>query len=241
MKLSIIIPVYNEEKTIDELLKRVVKVRLPKGIIKEIIVVDDGSYDDSRLKVSSFAKATKDKQNFKIVVHQVNQGKGAAVQTGIKNALGDILVIQDADLEYDPNDYSRMIKPILEKKTQIVYGSRLKNYPLRIIGKRTTPLIAHYIGNKLLTFITNILYGDGVTDMETCYKVFTKEVIKDIKLKSKRFDFEPEITSKFLKKGYKILEVPIKVKPRGYDEGKKISWKDGFVALWTLLKYRFID
>lgn len=240
MKLSIIIPVFNEEKTISELINRVVKADIPRDIEKEIIVVDDGSKDNSRLKAEN-AKLKYKTNNIKIIQHEVNQGKGSAVRTGIKNASGDIILIQDADLEYNPDDYLKLVEPIIKGKTKVVYGSRLKNYPLKIFGKKTTPLITHYLGNKLLTFITNLLYGNGVTDMETCYKVFDKKVIRNIRLKSKRFDFEPEITAKVLKRGYKIYEIPIKVSPRDYDEGKKISWKDGFIALWTLIKYRFVD
>jgi dolichol-phosphate mannosyltransferase len=240
MKLSIIIPVYNEENTIEEILKKVKSVKLPQDIEKEIIVVDDGSTDRSILKI----KSAENKLNIsylKLIRHNLNKGKGSAILSGIKKATGDIIIIQDADLEYNPEDYVRLLEPILDGKSEVVYGSRLKHYPLRISGSRKTPLVTHYLGNKLLTLLTNLLYGNGVTDMETCYKVFKKEVLKDININAKRFDFEPEITAKILKKGFKIYEVSIKVKPRGYEEGKKISWKDGFIALWTLLKYRFID
>jgi dolichol-phosphate mannosyltransferase len=240
MKLSIIIPVYNEENTIEEILKKVKSVKLPQDIEKEIIVVDDGSTDRSILKI----KSAENKLNIsylKLIRHNLNKGKGSAILSGIKKATGDIIIIQDADLEYNPEDYVRLLEPILDGKSEVVYGSRLKHYPLRISGSRKTPLVTHYLGNKLLTLLTNLLYGNGVTDMETCYKVFKKEVLKDININAKRFDFEPEITAKILKKGFKIYEIPIKVKPRGYEEGKKISWKDGFIALWTLLKYRFID
>lgn len=240
MKLTIIIPVYNEEKTIFEIIRQVKLVKLAEGLEKEIIVVDDASTDNSKFKIQG-AKSKLKIKNLKLIEHKVNQGKGAAVVTGIKEATGDIILIQDADLEYDPQDYPRLLKPILDGKTKVVYGSRLKNYPLRITGKNKTPLISHFLGNQLLTFITNLLYGNGLTDMETCYKVFKREVVKGIKVKAKRFDFEPELTAKLLKKGIKIYEVPIKVKPRGYEEGKKITWKDGFIAVWTLVKYRFMD
>ena len=160
---------------------------------------------------------------------------------GIKESTGDIILIQDADLEYNPNDYPKLLKPILDGKAEVVYGSRLANYPLKITGSKKTPLVTHFIGNKLLTLFTNILYGNELTDMETCYKVFKKQVIKDMKIKAKRFDFEPEFTAKVMKKGINIYEVPIKVNPRGYEEGKKITWVDGIIAVWTLLKYRFVD
>jgi dolichol-phosphate mannosyltransferase len=240
MKLSIIIPAYNEEKTINELISRVTKVKLPKGITKEIIVVNDASKDSTKLKVQR-AKLELKLPDLKLVNQTINQGKGAALATGFKHATGDIILIQDADLEYDPEDYPKLIAPIISGKSKVVYGSRLKHYPLRLFGSKKTPLVLHYLGNKFLTFVTRVLYGKEVTDMETCYKVFTKEVIKPITIESKRFDFEPEITAKILKKGYKIYEVPIKVSPRGYEEGKKITWKDGFMAVWTLIKYKFFD
>ncbi len=240
MKLSIIIPCFNEEATIEEIIKQVDKVKLPDRIIKEIIVVDDGSNDNSKFKSQNLKLHLKTK-NFKIISHKINMGKGAAVRTGIKYATGNIIVIQDADLEYDPNDYSRLIEPILLNKANVVYGTRLKNYPLKIFGTRKTPFLTHYLGNKFLTFVTNFLYGNGLSDMETCYKVFTKNIANRLKLNSNRFEFEPEITAKILRMGEKIYEVNIKVKPRGYDEGKKITWKDGFLAVWTLLKYRFTD
>lgn len=240
MKLSIIIPVYNEEATIFEILRRVSGVKLPANMSKEIIVVDDGSKDNSKFKILNSKLKLKIK-NFKFLQHRVNRGKGAAVRTGLRYATGDIILIQDADLEYDPNDYPKLLKPIIEGKSEVVYGSRLKHYPLKFFGKKRTPFITHYFGNKFLTFVTKLLYGDGVSDMETCYKVVRREVLKGIKINAKRFDFEPEITAKIMKRGFKIYEIPIRVNPRGYEEGKKISWKDGFIALWTLLKYRFID
>lgn len=233
MKLSVIIPVYNEEKTIRKILEIVKKNRLPHGISQEIIVVNDGSKDKT-------GKILKGIQGIKKIEHEVNKGKGAAVRTGIKHASGDIILIQDADLEYDPRDYPRLLAPILSRKFQVVYGTRLA-YPLRLWGRNKTPLPIHYIGNKFLSLFTNLLYGGRLTDMETCYKVFTKQVAKKLNLRSNRFDLEPEITAKILKNGYKIHEVPIKVKPRGYKEGKKITWRDGIIALWTLLRFRFVD
>lgn len=240
MMLSIIIPVFNEEATVSEILKRVGKVRLPKGLSREIIAIDDCSTDNSKFKIQSSKLKFKIK-NLKVLEHKTNRGKGAAIRTGIKSAKGDIILIQDADLEYDPNDYGKLLTPLLEDKAKVVYGTRLKNYPIRLFGRRHTPFLTHYLGNKFLTLVTNILYGDGVTDMETCYKVFKRGVLKGIKIKSNRFEFEPEITAKVLRSGYKIYEVPIKVEPRGYDEGKKITWRDGFLAIWTLMKYRFIE
>lgn len=240
MKLSIIIPVFNEEKTLKEIVNRVKKSKLPRGIKKEIIIVDDGSTDNSIL-ITKNLKLKNKRLSIRQFIHKKNQGKGAAVMTGFAKSTGDVIVIQDADLEYDPNDYTKLITPIINGKADVVYGTRLKNYPLRIFGKKKTPLISHYLGNRFLTLMTELLYGKKVSDMETCYKMFKKEVLKDININAKRFDFEPEFTAKILKKGYKIYEVPIKVKPRGYEEGKKISWKDGFIALWTLIKYRFVD
>ncbi|KKQ97371.1 MAG: glycosyl transferase [Candidatus Yanofskybacteria bacterium RIFOXYD1_FULL_42_10] len=234
MKLSIIIPVYNEERTVAEVIKRVKKVKFPANISREVIVVNDASIDKT-------GKILKKIDGIKIYTHGTNQGKGAAVMTGVKYSKGDVVVIQDADLEYDPDDITRLITPILQNKAQAVYGSRLKNYPLRLSGKRKTPLITHYLGNKLLSFITSFLYGNYLSDMETGHKAFKKSIIAGMKIHSKRFDFEPEFTAKVLKMGHKILEIPIKVKPRGYDEGKKITWRDGFRAVWILIKYRFVD
>lgn len=229
--LSIIVPVFNEEKTVKQLLGRVSKVKLPRGIGKEIIVVDDGSTDKTR-KVLSDLK-------FKILRLNKNLGKGVALRVGIKNAKGDYLIIQDADLEYDPNDYSKLLRPILEKKSKIVFGTRLVNYPLKLWGKSRTVLPLHLIANRFLTWLVNFLYGSNLTDMETGYKLFTREVIENLRLQSDRFEIEPEITIKSLKLGYNIVEVPIKTKPRGYNQGKKIGFWDGLKAVWTILKYRF--
>lgn len=227
--LSIIIPVFNEEKTIKELLKKVAGVRLPDGMGKEIIIIDDGSTDKTRAVLSEF----------QILRHQKNLGKGAAVRSGIKKASGDYLVIQDADLEYDPNDYNKLLEPILKKQAMIVFGTRLKKYPLKLWGKNKTVLPLHLIANRFLTWMVNFLYGSNLTDMETGYKLFTREVIKKLDLKSNGFEIEPEITIKALDLGYNIVEVSIKTKPRGYDQGKKIGFRDGFLAIWTILKYKF--
>ncbi len=223
MKLSVVIPVYNEAKTIRQILDKVDAVDV--GIEKEIVLVDDCSSDGTR-------EILKELKQYKVIFHEVNKGKGASVRTGIENSKGDIIIIQDADLEYDPNDYVKLLKPILNGDTKVVYGSRF-------LGREPTEILSHYIGNKLLTFITNLLYNSKITDMETCYKVFRREILNGITLKSNRFEFEPEITSKILKKGYKIMEIPINYKVRGYDEGKKITILDGVSALYYIIKYRF--
>lgn len=237
MTLSIIIPAYNEERTITEILQKVKEVGIPDVKI-EIVIVDDGSKDNTLILIKDFAKNEK---NIKVFEHKKNRGKGAAVQTGIKNSTGDILIIQDADLEYNPSDIPRLVAPILKKKVRVVYGTRLRMKPV-LFGKNRTPLIIHFFGNKFLSLLTSVLYGAHVTDMETCYKAFEKDVLKNVRLKSHSFDFEPEITAKILKKGIKILEIDIKTKPRGYGEGKKLhTVRDGTIALWTLVKYRFVN
>lgn len=230
-KLSIIVPVFNEEKTIGEILKKVLSVKLPTGIQKEIIVVDDGSTDNTRKVLSKF----------KILRHNRNLGKGAAIRTGIKNSSGDFIIIQDADLEYDPKDYIKLLDPILQKKTKVVFGSRLVNYPLKLLGQDKTVLPLHLIANRFLTALVNILYGSNLTDMETCYKLFSKEVLDKINLESNGFEIEPEITIKTLKLGYSIFEVPINTKPRTYEEGKKIGFSDGLRAIWAIFWYRFFN
>ncbi|MDP3988177.1 MAG: glycosyltransferase family 2 protein [Candidatus Levybacteria bacterium] len=235
MKLSIIIPAYNEEKTIPTVLEKLDSIKIP-GVTKEIIVVDDGSTDASASVISKF------KSNFKFIQHKKNQGKGAAVRTGIKNSTGDYILIQDADLEYNPQDITKLVKPILNKSAQVVYGTRLSRMPNFSRDERTLRFFAHYLGNKFLSLVTSFLYGKWVTDMETGYKLFPKKAVENIKLNSRSFNFEPEITSKLLKQGYKILEIPISTNPRGYEEGKKLNtFRDGTIALLTLLKYRFLD
>ena len=227
MKLSVIIPVYNEEGTIREILNRVRAVDV--GMEKEIIVVDDGSRDGTRRILQEEAV----KGDIRVVYHPHNRGKGAAVRTGIEHAQGDFIIIQDADLEYEPGDYPKLLEPLLAGEADVVYGSRFLG------GHEKAMVSLHRIGNRFLTAVTNLLYGSSLSDMETCYKVFRAEVIKSIPLVSDRFEIEPEITAKLLKRGYRIREVPIRYKGREFHEGKKISWKDGFGALWTLLKYRF--
>lgn len=237
MILSIIIPVFNEEKTVGEILEKVYQIKLPKKFTKEILVINDGSTDNSAFKIqnSEFGK------KIRLITHQKNLGKGAAVRTGIKHATGGFIIIQDSDLEYDPQDYQKLLEPVLEKNAKVVFGTRLKNYPLNFWGRNKAVLPTHLMANKFLTILTNILYGSKLTDMETGYKLIESKLLKKIKLKSHRFDFEPEVTAKILKLKIPIVEIPIKVRPRTYREGKKIGWKDGFIAIWTLIKYRFID
>lgn len=227
MKLSIVIPVYNEKKTIREILKQVMAVKIP-GVNKEIIIVDDKSKDGTR---KILEKIKKESPEFKIIYHKENQGKGAAVRTGFKQATGDYVLIQDADLEYDPQDIPRLLKPIQEGKAEVVYGSRFT-------GERRNMLFWHMAGNKFLTFLTNLLYNTTLSDMEVCYKLFTKKSLEGITLQENRFGFDPEITVKILKKGIRIYEVPISYAGREFKEGKKIKWNDGFRILWVLTKYR---
>lgn len=234
-KLSIIVPVYNEKNTILKVIKIVKKIRI-KNVDKEIIIVDDFSTDGTR----NTLKNIKD-NSIKIFFHKINMGKGAAIRTALKRATGAIISIQDADLEYNPRDVLRVIKPILDGRSKVVYGSRFIGKKIVLAGKNKTLLPLHWIGNRGLTFLTNLLYFNSITDMETGCKVFRKEVINNIKLKATRFDFEPEITAKILRKGYKIKEVPIDFRPRTFNEGKKITWKDGIKAAYYLVKYRFFD
>ncbi len=234
MKLSVVIPVYNEEKTVEKLLNLV----LAEKTAKEIIVIDDGSTDGTGKKLQSFRDA-KFQRKLKIFSFGNNRGKGAAVRKGIQEATGDVLIIQDADLEYDPSDYQKLLLPILQKKTQVVYGSRLKELKFKLWGINKTPLPFHYLVNRFLSFLTNFLYGSNLTDMETCYKMMTKEVYRNLNLTSDRFEIEPEITAKILNLGYKITEVPIITKPRTYKDGKKIKEKDALKALFSLFKHRF--
>ena len=227
MKLSIIIPVYNEVKNIEEIIKRVQATRRAA----EIIVVDDGSKDGTR----EILKKLDGKRKVRVILHEKNQGKGAAVVTGMNAAQGDVLLIQDADLEYDPRDYPALLKPIEEGLADVVYGSRFLGAAHRVT------MFWHQLANKMLTLMTNILYDSILTDMETGYKVFRREVIQGMKIKAKSFNFEPEFTAKILKRKYRIFEVPITFNPRDYSDGKKIKLKDAFEAVWTLLKYRFVD
>ncbi len=231
--LSIIIPVFNEEKTIKQILNKVKQIKLP-NLNKEIIVISDCSTDNTDRILST-------EKNIKFIRHKKNIGKGAAVKTGLKEATGDLVIIQDADLEYDPIYYAKLLEPVLREKASVVYGTRLKNYPLKFWGKNKTVLPSHLIANKFLTLLTKILYGGNVTDMETGYKLFSKKILDEIDIKSNKFDFEAEVTAKVLKRKVSIVEVPISVTPRTYKEGKKIGWEDGISAIWTLIKYRFIN
>lgn len=234
-KLSIIIPVFNENKTILEILDRVIAVKIP-NFQKEIILVDDGSTDGTREKI---AKAKL--KEVKVILHKVNQGKGAAVKTGIKEAKGDYIIIQDADLEYDPRSIKNLTAQITGDKS-VIYGSRLNRMPHLDKEEKKHLFILHYFGNRFLSLVTSVLYGQWITDMETCYKLFPKIAVKNMRINARGFEFEPEITSKLLKKGYKIKEVPIVATPRGYDEGKKLNTvRDGTKALWYLIKYRFTN
>ena len=239
LRISVIVPVYNEVGTIREILRRVACVPLPK----EIIAVDDGSTDGT-------AEVLRDIQDpaallangplpapctLRVLCHAHNQGKGAAIRTGLAAVTGDLVLIQDADLEYDPADYPTLIQPILEGKADVVYGSRFLGAPHRVL------FFWHSVGNKLLTLMSNMLTNLNLTDMETGYKVFRAEVLQKISLQSNRFGFEPEVTAKIARQGVRVYEVPISYAGRTYEEGKKINWRDGVAALWTLLHYTLID
>lgn len=227
MNISVIIPVYNEVKNINEIIKRVQTTKLAS----EIVIVDDGSKDGTR----DILQKLNGKKKVRVILHEKNQGKGAAVVAGMKAAKGDILLIQDADLEYDPRDYPLLLKPIQEGVADVVYGSRFLG------GAHRVTMFWHQVANKLLTLMTNILYDSILTDMETGYKVFNRKVIDGMTIKAKRFNFEPEFTAKILKRKFRIYEVPISFNPRDYTEGKKIKLKDAFEAVWALIKYRFVD
>ena len=227
-KLSIIIPCYNERDTLPLILEKVKNVKLINNLEREIILVDDFSNDGTR----EYIKRLKDKNMLK-VFHIKNQGKGAAVKSGIEKASGEIIIIQDADLEYNPEDYNLPIKPIILEKAKVVYGSRT----LKRDNKYS--YLSFLMGGKLVTLVTNLLYFSRITDEPTCYKTFSSEVIKNINIEGNRFEWEPEVTAKILKKKIKIYEVPISYSPRSREEGKKINWRDGIQAIWTLLKYRF--
>lgn len=227
MKISIVIPVFNEVDTIGEIVKRVENVDIPK----EIIIVDDGSFDGTRDVLKKIKS-----DDIKIYYHDRNLGKGGALKTGFKEVTGGIVIVQDADLEYDPNEIPLLIDPILKGVADVVFGSRLSGgRPQRVY------MFWHKVGNKLITFIANLLFNNTLSDVETGYKVFRREVIQNLNLKSNGFSIEPEITAKIFKKQYRVYEIPISYYGRTYREGKKITWRYGFSAIWTLIKYRFID
>ncbi|MFO8015582.1 MAG: glycosyltransferase family 2 protein [Candidatus Woesearchaeota archaeon] len=228
MKLSIIIPAYNEEKTISKVVDKVAKVNIGRTE-KEIIIVDDFSKDSTKDVLDGI-----NRKNVKIFYHRQNRGKGAAVRTGLKHATGDFVVIQDADMEYDPNDYPKLLEPLKEGRADAVYGSRF-------LEKHDARYKTYYLGNLMISLFASILFMKRVTDVETCYKMLRRDVVRKLDLKARRFDLEPEITAKLIKKGYRIIEVSIWYKCRSFDEGKKITWKDGVKALYSLLKYRFVD
>ncbi len=231
VKLSIIMPVYNERHTLKQIIKEVMQLNI-KDVEKEVIIIDDGSTDGSREILKSLERFGKG--DCKIFYHRKNLGKGTAVNTGIQRSSGDIIIIQDADLEYDPKEIPKLLQPIINNEVEVVYGSRFLRH-----HKPQYPV--YYFGNIVLSWVTTLIFFTKITDMETCYKVFKREVIKDIKLKARGFDLEPEITAKILKNGYKIKELSISFRPRKFEEGKKITWKDGLMAIFYLLKYRFFD
>lgn len=232
--LSIVIPVYNEEKTIHRILDKIKEVTLINNIEKQLIIVNDCSSDDTKGAILRYAESNLDLP-ITFHEHEVNKGKGAALHTGISIATGEVLVIQDADLEYDPEEYNDLLKPIIKDFADVVYGSRfMGSKPHRIL------FFWHTVGNKFLTLLSNMFTNLNLTDMETCYKMFKTDIIKGIQLKEKRFGFEPEVTAKISKiKGIRIYEVGISYYGRTYEEGKKIGWKDGFRAIWCIIKYRF--
>jgi glycosyltransferase involved in cell wall biosynthesis len=226
MKLSVVIPVYNEKETINEILKRVQSAAQDK----EIIVVDDRSTDGTTELLSQISD-----DNITVLFHPVNRGKGAALRTGFERVTGDIVIVQDADLEYDPSEYGRLIEPILDGRADVVYGSRFTGGPQRVL------FFWHYVGNKFLTLLSNMFTNMNLSDMETCYKVFRAQLLEKITIKSNRFGFEPEITAKFAKLKCRIYEVPISYSGRNYEEGKKITWTDGFAALFHIIRFRFFN
>jgi glycosyltransferase involved in cell wall biosynthesis len=226
MKISIVMPCFNEIHTIAEIIQKVGSVDL--GLEKEFIIVDDCSTDGTREYLASLGK----QENIRVINHEVNQGKGAALQTGFAHATGDVIIVQDADLEYDPGEYSKLLRPILDGKADVVYGTRF-------MGSETHRVLYfwHSLGNRFLTLLSNVFTNLNLTDMEVCYKVFKRKVLSEIKLKEKRFGFEPEFTAKIARNGYTVYEVGISYYGRTYDEGKKISWRDAIRAVYVILKY----
>jgi glycosyltransferase involved in cell wall biosynthesis len=224
--LSVVMPVYNERETVEEIIRRVLAV--PVRI--QLVVVDDGSGDGTRDILLGLQREL----GFQLVLQERNQGKGAALRRGFEEVRGDLVVIQDADLEYSPEEYPQLIELICQGRADVVYGSRF-------LGRHRVFMFSHYLGNRIVTLLTNILYNTMLTDMETCYKVMRAEIAKGMDLQSKGFGIEPEMTAKIFKGGHRVYEIPITYDGRGYDQGKKITWRDGFVALWVLLKFRVTD
>lgn len=238
MTLSIIVPVYNEEKTVGIVLKKLLSLK-PKLNYYEIIVIDDGSTDSTR---SVIEKIRNKSPKIKLITHDANSGKGAAVWAGVRKSTGEYIIIQDADLEYDPKYIEMLLRNLKKGKKEVIYGTRLKRFPNFKRDERTPQFLLHYIGNKFISILSSILYKQWITDVETGYKLFPKRAIKDMRMRSAGFDFENEITAKLIKSGYKIREVPISTMPRGYKEGKKLhTVRDGVRAVWSLIKYRFIN
>jgi glycosyltransferase involved in cell wall biosynthesis len=226
-KLSVIVPVFDERNTVVEIVRRMRAVDLPVDL--EIVVVDDGSTDGTRDVLRQLADST-----VRVITHDANRGKGAAIRSGLGHVTGDLVLVQDADLEYDPEDWPKLLTPMMRGKARVVYGSRFT-------GERRNMLFLHWVGNRFLSLLTNVLYNTTLSDMETCYKLFDRTLLDGLTLRAQRFEFEPEVTAKILRQGVRIYEVPISYTGREFDEGKKITWRDGFVALWTLVKYRFVD
>jgi glycosyltransferase involved in cell wall biosynthesis len=233
-KLSIVVPVYNESETIVEVIDRIKASVARQKLNAEIIVVNDGSRDNS-------AEIIKTIPGINFVNKEKNGGKGSAVKAGFAAATGDIFLIQDADLEYNPDDYSAVIQPIVDGKTEVTMGSRFLREKPVFFGKRKSPYLTHYIGNRMIIWMTNALYWNNATDYEGCYKAFTSQVIRSIPISSNGFEYDNELICKILRKRYKIIEVPIEYQPRSYESGKKITWRHGVRMLWAILKYRFID
>jgi glycosyltransferase involved in cell wall biosynthesis len=223
--LTVLVPVFNERTTVAEVIRRMRAVELP--LVLQIIMIDDGSSDGSDKVLGAIEDST-----VRVLRHKANQGKGAALRTGLAEARGDLILIQDADLEYDPNDWPKLLEPILRGKARVVYGSRFT-------GERKNMMPLHWFGNRLLSLVTNVLYRTTLSDMETCYKLFDSQVLEGLTVVSNRFDFEPEITAKVLRRGHRIYEVPISYAGREHDEGKKITWRDGVTALAALVRFRF--
>ena len=228
--LSIVVPAYNERPTVEQLLRRVAEAPLPDGMGRQVVVVDDGSTDGTRELLRELAAAG-EPLPFTLIEQPENRGKGAAIRAGFAAATGDVLVVQDADLEYDPREYPRLLQPILDGEADVVYGSRFLGGPHRVL------FFWHYLGNRFLTTLSNMLTDLNLSDMETCYKLFRREVLDGVELRSNRFGIEPELTARVARRGARIFEVPISYRGRTYAEGKKIGWKDGFAAIWAILRY----